>query len=149
RMIFAQLASHIRQTLTRILRLIGAGGTVVAGWNGWGFLRNTRANRACNQNADERFHGHHPQGTTVGGSGQEYLVGIGGGTYRSDCTIDAEESRVAFLNRITSSYVAALNDESKLSTLNQSVEGAPQELARQRRLPPALEKRRGHFGGCS
>lgn len=35
----------------------------------------------------------------------------------------------AALTRITSAYVAALNDESKLPALNQSVEGAPQELA--------------------
>jgi hypothetical protein len=35
----------------------------------------------------------------------------------------------AVLTRIISSYVAALNDESKLAVLNQAVEGAPQELA--------------------
>lgn len=35
----------------------------------------------------------------------------------------------AALSRIISSYVAALNDESKLPALNQAVEGAPQELA--------------------
>jgi hypothetical protein len=35
----------------------------------------------------------------------------------------------ATLTRIISSYVAALNDESKLPALNQAVEGAPQELA--------------------
>ena len=33
------------------------------------------------------------------------------------------------LTRIISSYVAALNDESKLAALNQALEGAPQELA--------------------
>jgi hypothetical protein len=33
------------------------------------------------------------------------------------------------LNQIISSYVAALNDESKLHALNQAVEAAPQELA--------------------
>jgi hypothetical protein len=36
----------------------------------------------------------------------------------------------AALTRIISSYVAALNDESKLPALNQAVEGAPQELAK-------------------
>lgn len=36
----------------------------------------------------------------------------------------------AALTRITSAYVAALNDESKLAALNQSVETAPQELAK-------------------
>jgi hypothetical protein len=35
----------------------------------------------------------------------------------------------AALTRIISSYVAALNDESKLSALDQAVQGAPQELA--------------------
>src|SRR5580658_2906398 len=35
----------------------------------------------------------------------------------------------AALTRIISSYVAALNDESKLPTVNQAVEGAPQKLA--------------------
>ena len=35
----------------------------------------------------------------------------------------------AALTRIISSYVAALNDESKLPALDQSVQGAPQELA--------------------
>jgi hypothetical protein len=35
----------------------------------------------------------------------------------------------AALNRIISSYIAALNDESKLPALNQAVENAPQELA--------------------
>jgi len=35
----------------------------------------------------------------------------------------------AALTRIISSYVAALNDDSKLAVLNQAVEGAPQELA--------------------
>jgi len=35
----------------------------------------------------------------------------------------------AALNRIISSYVAAMNDESKLSALNQAVESAPPELA--------------------
>ena len=35
----------------------------------------------------------------------------------------------AALTRIISSYVAALNDESKLPALNQVVQGAPQELA--------------------
>jgi hypothetical protein len=34
------------------------------------------------------------------------------------------------LTSIISSYVAALKDASKLSSLNQAVEGAPQELAR-------------------
>lgn len=33
------------------------------------------------------------------------------------------------LTRIVSSYVAALNDESKLPALNQAVEAAPRELA--------------------
>jgi len=42
----------------------------------------------------------------------------------------AENSQTsAALTRIISSYVAALNDESKLPALNQAVEGAPQELA--------------------
>jgi len=35
----------------------------------------------------------------------------------------------AALTRIISSYVAALNDDTKLAVLNQAVEGAPQELA--------------------
>lgn len=35
----------------------------------------------------------------------------------------------AALTRIISSYVAALNDESKLPALDQAVQGAPQELA--------------------
>jgi len=35
----------------------------------------------------------------------------------------------AALTRIISSYVAALNDDTKLPVLNQAVEGAPQELA--------------------
>jgi hypothetical protein len=35
----------------------------------------------------------------------------------------------AALTRIISSYVAALNDESRLAALNQAIEGAPQELA--------------------
>ena len=35
----------------------------------------------------------------------------------------------AVLNRIISFYLAAMNDEPKLSSLNQAVESAPQELA--------------------
>ena len=35
----------------------------------------------------------------------------------------------AALTRIISSYVGALNDDSKLPVLKQAVEGAPQELA--------------------
>ena len=35
----------------------------------------------------------------------------------------------AVLTRIISSYVAALNDESRLAALNQAIEGAPQELS--------------------
>ena len=35
----------------------------------------------------------------------------------------------AALTRIISSYVAALDDESKLPALDQAVQGAPQELA--------------------
>jgi hypothetical protein len=35
----------------------------------------------------------------------------------------------AALTRIISSYVAALNDESRLAALNQAIEGGPQELA--------------------
>jgi hypothetical protein len=46
---------------------------------------------------------------------------------RGDYTGNSQTS--AALTRIISSYVAALNDESKLALLNQAVEGAPQELA--------------------
>jgi len=46
---------------------------------------------------------------------------------RGDYTRNSQTS--AALTRIISSYVAALNDESKLALLNQAVEGAPQELA--------------------
>jgi hypothetical protein len=46
---------------------------------------------------------------------------------RGEYTATSEAS--AALNRIISSYVAAMNDESKLSSLNQAIESAPQELA--------------------
>lgn len=45
---------------------------------------------------------------------------------REDYARNAQTS--AALTRIISSYVAALNDESKLPALDQAVEGAPQEL---------------------
>jgi hypothetical protein len=46
---------------------------------------------------------------------------------RGEYTATPEASTA--LNRITSSYVAAMNDVSKLSSLNQAVESAPPELA--------------------
>jgi hypothetical protein len=46
---------------------------------------------------------------------------------RGDYAGNAQTS--AALTRIISSYVAALNDESKLPALDQAVQGAPQELA--------------------
>jgi hypothetical protein len=46
---------------------------------------------------------------------------------RGDYTGNSQTS--ATLNRIISSYVATLKDESKLPTLNQAVESAPQQLA--------------------
>ena len=46
---------------------------------------------------------------------------------RGDYTGNSQTS--AALTRIISSYVAALNDDSKLAVLNEAVEGAPQALA--------------------
>jgi hypothetical protein len=70
---------------------------------------------------------------------QEAVTRLGGGLdWRTAARLDLEGLRNHYgkdsdtstaLTRIISSYVAALDDQSKLPTLNEAIRSAPQELA--------------------